>query len=118
MTFTVLSASDVPSRGTRTSKTTPLRNALAALQIGEAIEVSFDTHDPEAGYRATTISQVAGTMTSRSTDVKYSVRKKADGTGCYLIASAKPAPSETKRKSKAKPTAEPATAESAATEED
>jgi hypothetical protein len=90
MTFTVFSAADVPSRGTRTSKTTPLRTALAGLRIGEAIEVAFDTHDPEHGYRATTISQVAGTLTARSESVKYSVRKKADGTGCYLIASPKP----------------------------
>ena len=92
MTFPVLSASDVPERATRMSKTTPLRNALAALQIGEAIEVSYDSHDPEAGYRPTTISQVAGTMTSRSGTAKFSVRKKADGTGCYLIAGPKPDP--------------------------
>lgn len=102
MSFSVLSAADVPARATRTSKTTPLRNALAALQIGEAIEVSFDSHDPEAGWRPTTISQVAGTMTSRSAELRYSVRKKADGTGCYLIAGPKPEPTEPKRGRKPK----------------
>jgi hypothetical protein len=97
MTFSVLSAADVPDRATRTSKTSPLRNALAALQIGEAIEVAYDFHDPEAGYRPTTISQVAGTMSARSAEVRFAVRKKADGTGCYLIAGPKPDPSEAKR---------------------
>ena len=109
MTFSVLSAADVPDRATRMSKTTPLRNALAALEIGEAIEVSYDSHDPEAGYRPTTISQVAGTMSSRSTNVRFAVRKKADGTGCYLIAGPKPDPSEAKRgRPKAKAKAEAA----------
>lgn len=109
MTFSVLSAADVPDRATRMSKTTPLRNALAALEIGEAIEVSYDSHDAEAGYRPTTISQVAGTMSSRSTNVRFAVRKKADGTGCYLIAGPKPDPSEAKRgRPKAKAKAEAA----------
>jgi hypothetical protein len=109
MTFSVLSAADVPDRATRMSKTTPLRNALAALEVGEAIEVSYDSHDAEAGYRPTTISQVAGTMSSRSTSVRFAVRKKADGTGCYLIAGPKPDPSEAKRgRPKAKAKAEAA----------
>ena len=106
MTFSVLSAADLPGRATRTSKTTPLRNALAALQVGEAIEVAYDTHDAEAGYRATTISQVAGTMTANSTTVKFSVRKKADGTGCYLIAGPKPPETDAKRGRKPKVKAE------------
>ena len=109
MTFSVLSAADVPDRATRMSKTTPLRNALAALEVGEAIEVSYDSHDAEAGYRPTTISQVAGTMSSRSANVRFAVRKKADGTGCYLIAGPKPDPSEAKRgRPKAKAKAEAA----------
>lgn len=106
MTFSVMAAADVPARATRTSKTTPLRNALLALEIGEAIEVSYDSHDPEAGYRPTTISQVAGTMTADSETVKYSVRRKQDGTGCYLIAGPKPDPSEPRRGRKPRPKAE------------
>jgi len=102
MSFSVLSAAELPARASRSSKTTPLRNALAELQIGEAIEVAYDSHDPEAGYRPTTISQVAGTMTARSSDMKFSVRKKADGTGCYLIAGPKPDSSEPKRGRKPK----------------
>lgn len=101
MTFNVISAAAVPARATRTSKTTPLRNALAALEIGEAIEVAYDEFDAEKGYRPTTISQVAGTMTSRSETVRYSVRRKPDGTGCYLIAGPK-LPDEPKRGRKSK----------------
>ena len=97
MTFSVMAAADVPARATRASKTTPLRLALAALEIGEAIEVAYDTADPEGGYRATTISQVAGTMSASSADVKFSVRRKADGTGCYIIANPKPETAEPRR---------------------
>jgi len=105
MTFPVLSASDVPARVTRTSKTTPLRNALAALQIGEAIEVAYDEFDPERGYRPTTISQVAGTMSAQSDTMRYSLRRKPDGTGCYLIAGAK-VPGAPKRGRKSQAAAE------------
>ena len=78
MTFSVMSAADVPARATRTSKTTPLRLALAALEIGEAIEVAYDHADPEAGYRPTTVSQVVGTMSADSESIKFSVRRKAE----------------------------------------
>lgn len=91
MTFPVISAEAVPPKAVRTSKTTPLRNAMAQLQIGEAIEVAYHTANPEAGYRATTISQVAGTMSGAHPTIKFKVRRKADGTGCFVVATAKPA---------------------------
>ena len=89
MSFTVLRADEVPTKATRTSKTTPLRLAMEKLAVGEALEVAFDSHDPENGYRPTTISQVAGIMSGRSATIKFAVRKKADGTGCYMIAGPK-----------------------------
>lgn len=102
MTFSVMSAADVPARATRTSKTTPLRLALAALEIGEAIEVAYDHADPEAGYRPTTVSQVVGTMSANSEVIKFSVRRKADASGCYIIAGPKPTTDEPKRGRKPK----------------
>lgn len=96
MAFSVISASDVPARATRASKTTPLRNALAALSIGEAIAVSFEEFDPEGGYRPTTISQVAGNMSARSESIKFSVRKNPESTGCFIIAGPKPEPTNVK----------------------
>jgi hypothetical protein len=107
MTFAVIPASEVPTSTTRISKTTPLRNAMLELAIGEAIEVVYDSVDPVDGYRPTTVNQVAGTMSRRSETVKFSVRKKTDGTGCYIIAGPKPAPGEAKRgrKAAAKPAA-------------
>lgn len=90
MTYAVISAADVPAVQTRTSKTTPLRNAMEQLGIGEAIEVPFEDFAPEEGYRPTTINQVAGTLSKRSETIKYSVRRKSDGTGCYVIAGPKP----------------------------
>ena len=98
MSFTVISAAEIPATSTRITKTYPLRTALTELQVGEAIEVFYDTHDPEAGYQVTTISQVAGTMSAKSETVRYSVKKKADGSGCYLIAVAKPEPGTQKRR--------------------
>jgi hypothetical protein len=89
MTFSVMAAADVPARATRTSKTTPLRLALAALQLGEAIEVAYDHADPEGGYRPTTVSQVVGTMSANSETLRFSVRRKADSSGCYIIAGPK-----------------------------
>lgn len=102
MSFTVIPASAVPEASTRTTKTSPLRSAMAALQLGEAIEVAYDTHDPEAGYKATTISQIAGTMSAKSSTVRFSVRRKADGSGCYLIATAKPEGEQKRRGRKPK----------------
>lgn len=102
MAFPVYDVSELPTRATRTSKTTPLRNALSALSVGEAIEVAYDTHDQEGGYKATTISQVAGAMSLRSSTVKFSVRRKDDGTGCYLIAGPKPDETAPRRGRKAK----------------
>ena len=96
MSFQVISASDIPQSNNRVTKTTPLRHALACLQIGEAIEVAYDDFDAEAGYRPTTITQVASTMTAKSETVRFSVKRKADMTGCYLVATAKPEPGTTK----------------------
>jgi hypothetical protein len=45
-------------------------------------------------------------MTANSTTVKFSVRKKADGTGCYLIAGPKPPETDAKRGRKPKAKAE------------
>ena len=92
----MIAASDIPQSSNRVTKTTPLRNALASLQIGEAIEVAYDDFDADAGYRPTTITQVASTMTARSETVRFSVKRKADMTGCYLVAAAKPEPGTTK----------------------
>jgi hypothetical protein len=98
MSFNVISAQDIPTTTTRITKTFPLRTALQQLQIGEAIEVAYDTADEEFGYKATTISQVAGAMSARSDSIRYSVKRKPDGTGCYLIANAKPAPGTEKKR--------------------
>lgn len=107
MTFSVIAASDIPQTSNRVTKTTPLRKALACLQIGEAIEVAYDTFDEEAGYKPTTITQVASTMTAKSETVRFSVKRKADLSGCYMVATAKPEPgTTTPRGRKPKPVAE------------
>ena len=98
MSFPVLSATEIPETSSRITKTYPLRVALSQLSVGEAIEVAYDSHDPENGYKPTTISQVAGTMSAKSEAIRFSVKKKSDGTGCYLIAGQKPAPGTEKKR--------------------
>lgn len=106
MSFPVISASEIPNTSSRITKTHPLRLAIYQLSLGEAIEVAYDTHDPEHGYKPTTISQVAGAMTAKSETLRFTVKKKADNTGCYVIATEKPAPgTEKKRGRKPKPKA-------------
>ena len=105
MAFPVMSAADVPTVQTRTSKTTPLRNAMEQLEIGQAIEVAYQEYAPEEGYLPTTINQVAGTLSKRSAVVKYSVRRKADGTGCYVIAGPKPDEAEVPKRGRKPKTA-------------
>lgn len=101
MAFSVISADEVPKASARVTKTTPLRNAMLELEVGEALEVTYDTADPECGYRPTTVNQVAGTMSKLSEEVRFSVRKKGDGTGCYIVATPKPSEDEPKRGRKA-----------------
>lgn len=67
----------------RQSKTSPLKAELATLEPGQAIDVSFDEFKPG------TIAQVAGNLSRRQTSRKFSVRKRADGKGCFIICSNK-----------------------------
>lgn len=69
----------------RQSKTTPLRLEILDLEPGEAIEVSFDE------YKPTTITQVAGNLSRRDETRRYSVRKRRDGNGCFIICQARTA---------------------------
>ena len=63
----------------RQSKTAPLRNEILDLEPGEAIEVSFDEFNPG------TITQVAGNLSRKQSTRKFSVRKRRDGNGCFII---------------------------------
>jgi hypothetical protein len=63
----------------RQSKTAPLRNEILDLEPGEAVEVTFDEFKP------TTIAQVAGNLSRRDATRRYSVRKRRDGAGCFVI---------------------------------
>lgn len=65
------------------SQTTPLRREILDLEPGEAIEVGFDEFKPG------TIVQVAGNLSRRDLSRKFSVRKRRDGLGCFIICSNK-----------------------------
>ncbi len=63
----------------RRSKTAPLRAEILDLEPGEAIEVGFDEYKPG------TITQVVGNLSRRELSRRYSVRKRRDGLGCFII---------------------------------
>jgi hypothetical protein len=67
----------------RRSSTSPLRSEVMDLEPGEAIEVSFDE------FKAGTVNQVVGNLSRRDLSRKFSVRKRRDGLGCFIICSTK-----------------------------
>jgi hypothetical protein len=67
----------------RKSLTTPLRNEVLDLEPGEAIEVSLDEFKPG------TVTQVVGNLSRRDDTRKFSVRKRRDGSGCFVICSSR-----------------------------
>jgi len=83
--FERVSMEQVKERVRRKSKTTPLRAEILAMQPGDAISVSFYNSETGEGYKPTTIAQVVSQMTKDSAAVRYSMRKDADGLGCYVM---------------------------------
>lgn len=67
----------------RLTSTAPLRNEILDLEPGEALEVEFRTFKPG------TITQVTANLNRRDTARKFSVRKRRDGNGCFVICSTK-----------------------------
>lgn len=63
----------------RQSKTSVLRSEIMDLELGEAVEVTFEEFKP------TTIAQIAGNLSRRNTTRRYSVRKRRDGAACFVI---------------------------------
>lgn len=74
-----LTAEQALAQAGRQSKTTPLRTEIVGLEPGQAIEVGFDEFKPG------TITQVVGNLSRRQVGRKFSVRKRADGNGCFII---------------------------------
>jgi hypothetical protein len=83
--FEKVSVADIPARSARRSKTTPLREAIAALQPEEAFYVPYFDKETEEGYKPSTVAQVVGRMSKDSADYRYSVRSEASKNGCYII---------------------------------
>jgi hypothetical protein len=67
----------------RRSKASPLRSEILDLEPGEAIEIGFNEFKPS------TITQIAGNLSRRQLSRKFSVRKRRDGLGCFVICTAK-----------------------------
>lgn len=65
--------------GARKCPTLPLRLEILDLEPGEAVEVNFDE------YKHTTVIQVANNLSRRDKSRRYSVRKRNDNAGCFVI---------------------------------
>ena len=86
--FEKVSIEEARSRIARRSKTTPLRDEILAMQVGDAISVSFYNSETGDGFKPTTIAQVVSQM-SKDGELRYSMRKNTDGDGCYVMCIAK-----------------------------
>lgn len=78
-----VTAEEAIAQAGRQSKTAPLRNEILDLEPGEAIEVEFNEFKPN------TITQVVSNLSRREFTRKFSVRKRRDGNGCFIICSNK-----------------------------
>lgn len=74
-----ITAEEALAQTGRSSKNAALRNEILDLEPGEAVEVGFDEYKPN------TIAQVANNLSRRSDSRRYSVRKRRDATGCFII---------------------------------
>jgi hypothetical protein len=80
-----ITAEEALAQAGRQSKTAPLRNEILDLEPGEAVQVSFEEFKPG------TITQVVGNLSRRDATRRFSVRKRRDGDGCFVICSAREA---------------------------
>lgn len=74
-----ITAEEALAQTGRQTKNAPLRVELLDLEPGEAVEVGFDEYKPSA------VSTIASNLSRRSTTRKFSVRKRQDGAGCFII---------------------------------
>ena len=83
--FATVSLAEVKVRTGRKRKTAPLREAVAALKAGDAFYVPYSNEESTEGYRPSTITQVVGTMSRANEAVRYSVRRDATQSGCFVV---------------------------------
>lgn len=88
----------------RQCKTTELRNAVAALQVGQCIHVPYSTEtDPEAGFKPNTIVQTVGALSRAHETFRFSVKASSDKTGAYVQCHEKDHELEAARRAARKP---------------
>ena len=83
--FEKITVDEARQRISRRSKTSPLRDEILKMQAGDAISVSFYNAETGDGYKPTTVAQVVSQMSKGNADVRYSMRKNADGNGCFVM---------------------------------
>lgn len=84
-----VSAADIPARTSRSSKTSPLREAILALSAEEGLYVQYYDKESGEGYKPSTVAQVAGRLSKDNAQFRYSVRSDASKKGCYILCTPK-----------------------------
>jgi hypothetical protein len=85
MTIQSVDMADAQTYVGRRCKTAPLREALARMTYDEAIHVDYYNAQTGEGYRPSTVAQVVGSISRSSETMRFSVRKDATKTGCYVL---------------------------------
>lgn len=76
-----ITAEEALAQTGRQSKASPLRNEILDLEPGEAVEIGFDEFNPN------TVTTMVSNLSRRDPTRKFSVRKRRDGQGCFVICS-------------------------------
>lgn len=88
--FEKLTVADLPPRPARRSLTTPLREAIEAMEHDDVLFVKYWDEQSREGFKSSTILGLAARMTKGSQLFRYSVRPDPEQSGCHIICSSKP----------------------------
>jgi hypothetical protein len=76
-----ITAEEALAKVGRKTKYAPLKNEILDLEPGEAMELEFSDFAPSA------ISQITSSVARQDATRKFSVRRRRDGEGCFVICS-------------------------------
>jgi hypothetical protein len=83
--FEKVTIDEVRTRTMRRTKTSPLREQILAMELGDAIFVPFYNPETGEGFKQPTINQVAGNLGRDSAELRYCVRKDMTRNGAFVV---------------------------------
>jgi len=86
---------DVTRCTARRCKTDPLRDAVMAMKLGDCLYIPYyDEETVPEGFKPNTITQVVGSLSRMSTDVRYAVKRDTTRPGSFVLCLPKRTPEE------------------------